>query len=224
MQEPGNEEDLEQDMFEQQQDQDEDEDEGLEELLLDEMDDDEDMVDMTLAVAAMTAVNEQNAIAREENVPKWGGSRPGKSPNKKRDFKGAHENLVKHYFSGTDSVYNEVDFERRFRMPRVIFYRIYDKLVNKEPFVQKYDLISKKPTITPLVRMVAALRQLGYGEAADREDEYLQISGTVSREALKALIKLMVQEFGAEYLNRCPTDADKMRALEKMAARGLVGA
>jgi hypothetical protein len=223
MQEPGNEEDLEQDMFEQQQDQDEDDDEELEELLLDEMDDDEDMVEMVLAAAALGAVNEQNAIDREENVPKWGGSRPGKSPNKKRDFKGAHDTLVKQYFSGTDSVYDEVDFERRFRMPRVLFNRIYDKLVNKEPFVQKYDFISKEPTITPLVRMVAALRQLGYGEASDRQDEYLQISGTVAREALKAFVKLVVQEFGAEYLNRCPTHADKMRALEKMAARGFPG-
>jgi hypothetical protein len=38
------------------------------------MEDDEDMVEAMLAAAAMTAINEQNANTREENVPKWGGS------------------------------------------------------------------------------------------------------------------------------------------------------
>ena len=37
----------------------------------------------------------------------WGGSLPGKAPNKNRDFMGAHAKLVEHYFSGTESLYNE---------------------------------------------------------------------------------------------------------------------
>jgi hypothetical protein len=44
----------------------------------------------------------------EEQVEvKWGSSRPGKAPNKNRDFIQAHANSVKNYFSGTGSVYDE---------------------------------------------------------------------------------------------------------------------
>ena len=30
----------------------------------------------------------------------WGGSKPGKSPNKPRDFQGAYEKVVRDYFNG----------------------------------------------------------------------------------------------------------------------------
>ena len=44
----------------------------------------------------------------------WGGSQPGKSPNKDRDFAGAHEQLTKDYFSGQNSVYDDQDFNHHF--------------------------------------------------------------------------------------------------------------
>ena len=52
----------------------------------------------------------------DEEKRKHGGSVPGKAPNKKRDFAGAYNRLVK----------NEIDFERRFPMPREVFNRIKD--------------------------------------------------------------------------------------------------
>ena len=42
----------------------------------------------------------------------WGGSRPGRSPNKDLDFEGAYRRIVADYFNGTDSVYDETDFDR----------------------------------------------------------------------------------------------------------------
>jgi len=60
-----------------------------------------------------------------------------KAPNKARNFLAAHEQTIKFYFSGRDSVYSEADFERRFRMPRSVFNRIHDVLMGFEPFVQK---------------------------------------------------------------------------------------
>lgn len=44
--------------------------------------------------------------------------RLAKAANKERDFKAANEQVMKDYFSGPDSIYNERDFERRFRVPR----------------------------------------------------------------------------------------------------------
>jgi hypothetical protein len=66
-------------------------------------------------------------------TPTWGGSLPGKAANKKRDFVGAYETLKKQYFSGVASVYNETDFERRFRVPRTVFMKLHDKLMGMEP-------------------------------------------------------------------------------------------
>ena len=61
----------------------------------------------------------------EEEDKVWGGSRPGRAKNKNRDFLGAHQRFMTNYFSGNDSKYNEEDFEKRFRLPREVFLRIY---------------------------------------------------------------------------------------------------
>jgi hypothetical protein len=78
----------------------------------------------------------------EESEREWGtGSRPGKAANKARDFKGAYERLFKNYFS-TDPppVYNDTDFERRFRMPRAVFNRISEKIIGKGLYGEKVQL------------------------------------------------------------------------------------
>ena len=63
----------------------------------------------------------------DEEEKQWGGSsQPGKAPNKKRDFERAYKMLLEQYFRGPDSIYNEGDFERRFRLPRAIFNKISD--------------------------------------------------------------------------------------------------
>ena len=123
--------------------------------------------------AAVTAVAAavEDLLEDEPEENQWSGSSPGKSPDKKRDFKGAYKRLVCQYFSGDESVYNEKDFEQRFRMPRHVFNRICLKLHGMEPFVQKHDAITKEPGIVPLVRCVACLRKLSYGDPSDRGDE-----------------------------------------------------
>lgn len=138
---------------------------------------DDEMDDATEAAAAASfldlmdiaaSVEEDAEISEGEETPAavWGGSLPGKAPNKNRDFMGAHAKLVEHYFSGTESLYNETDFERRFRMPRSVFNRIHEALVQEEvdPFVQKYCSVTKKPGISPLCRLVACLRKICYGD------------------------------------------------------------
>jgi hypothetical protein len=105
----------------------------------------------------------------------------------------------------------KTDFERRFCMPRSVFNRIHEALVQEEvdPFVQKYCSLTKKPGISPLCHLVACLRKICYGDADDREDEYLQLSETSMNESTKALTRLMVEKFESQYLNRCPSEAEK---------------
>jgi hypothetical protein len=62
-----------------------------------------------MGVAARAIGEEDEEMSDAEETPVWGGSSPGKTPNKSRDFSGAHKKLVEQYFSGEASIYNEVD-------------------------------------------------------------------------------------------------------------------
>lgn len=158
----------------------------------------------------------------EEEVPKWGGSYQGRSKNKERDHAGAYATVIRHYFSGPDSKYDEKDFQRRFRVPRAIFNRIHDKFIGQWPFIGPVTDAVGKPGIYPLTRLVACFRQLAYGDAYDRQDEYLQMSESSVQVTLKAFCQLMNQHF-PEYLNRCPTEGEKLAAVRSNTERGFPG-
>jgi hypothetical protein len=174
-----------------------------------------------VVAATLTAVLESSDEDEEET--QWGGSRPGKAPNKTRDFVRAYERLVSQYFQGVESIYDEGDFERRFRMPRSIFNRIADAIFGEESFVLRQDALGKNG-IHPLVRLTACLRLLAYGTPPDSLDENLEISETVASDSLKEFSRIMIQKFGAQYLNRCPTTEEKNRMVRIMKRRGWPGA
>jgi hypothetical protein len=81
-------------------------------MMMELVDDDEDNF-IPLVVGAAQQMD-------DDVLGSWGGSQPGKAPNKQRDFEAAYQKLKRQYFNGTDSVYDEGDFARRFRMPRQI--------------------------------------------------------------------------------------------------------
>ena len=154
----------------------------------------------------------------------WGhGSVEGRE-NIKRDFIGAYSRLVNNYFRGANSIYTEDHFERRFGVPRTVFNRVYDYVLGKEPFIHKQNAVTKEWGIHPLVRCTAAFRQLVYGDCADRLDEDLQISESSANQALTDFCKLVVDGFGHQYLNQCPSEEDKKHALSIMEKRGFPGA
>ena len=158
----------------------------------------------------------------EEESRKRGGSAPGKAPNKGRDFHGAYMTVIKHYFSGRESLYSEADFERRFRLPRSVFNRIHDALMGTNPFVHKEDA-TKKKGIYPLVKLVACFRYLAYGDAFDREDEHLQIGESTLSVYTKQFAKLLKENFGAQYLNRSPTATERKNISTAMGGKGFPG-
>jgi len=102
-----------------------------EEIDVEDDDDGDDVAEF--AIAAL--------LLEEEDYPRQqrGGSYPGKAPNKKRDFEGAADNLIRQYFSGDDSVYSENDFRRRFRMDRKVFEKIYSTIVGEGTFAWRYN-------------------------------------------------------------------------------------
>ena len=58
--------------------------------------------------------------AQYEYKHKWGWSPPGRIKKIQRDFQGSFEKLEKQYFNGESSTYAEEQFERQFRVPRVV--------------------------------------------------------------------------------------------------------
>ena len=157
-----------------------------------------------------------------EGTGEWGGSKPGKVPNKPRDFIGACERLINHCFSGPASLHDENDFERRFRCPRAAFQKLCDKILGKGTFAQHQDA-TKKRGINPLVRLTACMRKLACGDASDREDEVLQISETVVNDCFKEFTRHVETEFGDQCLNRTPAEEEKKRCLHVNATRGFPG-
>ena len=172
------------------------------------------------AIAIPTIINILSQSTNDSMI--WGGSRPGKSPNKERDFELAYERITKDYFSGDDSTYNEQDFERRFRLPRNVFDTIYNKILGKSIFIQRKDAANKLG-IHPLCRFVACIRYLAYGGSFDSLDEYCRLSESSIHKSVKAFTKLLIQEFGEKFLNRSPTDDECNDILKYNEMRGFPG-
>ncbi|KAG7361942.1 hypothetical protein IV203_025608 [Nitzschia inconspicua] len=52
-----------------------------------------------------------------------------RTANKRRYFVEAYMRVASTNFNGRESIYNEVDFERKFRCPRAAFNRVHDHLM-----------------------------------------------------------------------------------------------
>ena len=160
--------------------------------------------------------------SEEEAAPKRGGSKKGRAPNKNRDFVGAYHKVVIMYFNGRQSTYDERDFERRFRCPRSVWNRIHDDFMGQDPFVHKKDATGRWG-IYPLVKLVGCFRYIAYGDAFDRDDENLQIGESTLEQYCKQWSKMMVAQYGSEYLNRPPTERERRNISAAMAGKGFPG-
>jgi hypothetical protein len=98
-------------------------------------------------------------------TPARGGSHVGRKPNVDREFHAGVAQLRLDYLL-ENSTYDEKTFARRFRMPRRMFDRIYNAVSVRPEFVRGRDGLGRKG-LPPLQRIVAALRILAYGTAAD---------------------------------------------------------
>ena len=150
-----------------------------------------------------------------------GGSRPGKKPNKQRDFEGAYQDFMKMYFCDTP-VYDDRDFRRRFRMRKPLFERIFRAVVGHDPYFEQRKNCTNKMGAHGLLKVIGALRMLSYGFAADALDEVLKLSETVISCSLMHFVDAIIDLFEEEYL-RDPTEADIVRLVNENTLRGFPG-
>lgn len=124
-------------------------------------------------------------------------------------------------FDSQAPVYNEEDFQRRFRVPRDVFLRILDA-VKDQPSVWQRINATGRPQAHPMPKVVAVFRVIADGAAYDRADKYVRLSRSSIAVATKNLMSFIVRRFSPLYL-RQPTE-DKLRAIMKRnAERGLPG-
>jgi len=64
-------------------------------------------------------------------------------------------------------------------MPRMLFRRINDGIMD-ELFFQQRSNAARELLVQPLQNIVYAQRVLTFGEAADRADEFVRISGSTT--------------------------------------------
>jgi len=181
-------------------------------------------LDLAVVLGARATLTVRRALqhGRVSKRP-LGGSRPGRRPNRNRDFDlGAHS-IMRDYFGvgGEPPVYSEQDFEKRHRMPRAVFMRLY-AAVHDEPWWRRSVNATGRLLSHPIQKMVAALRVLGYGESYDRADEYCWLSHSTIAEATRRLTRLVVDKWEQTYLRR-PTEEELKHILSRNAARGMPG-
>ncbi|KAD3641202.1 hypothetical protein E3N88_30426 [Mikania micrantha] len=100
-----------------------------------------------------------------------------------RDREAGHDLLMGHYF-GSEPLYNEKAFKRRFRMQRPLFECIVNDLEDADTYFQlRWDARGKRG-FTTLQKCTLSIRQLAYGSTAYIIDDYLQMSDSTSRECL----------------------------------------
>lgn len=190
------------------------------------MQDQEDL-EAASAVAAHLAVlrrfRQRLHASRCGRRPRYRGSVRGRRANKPRNFSAGLRSLLRDYFGvdGAPPVYSQPDFERRFRVPRVVFVRIYRALQDQPWWKQAVNATGRLQS-HPLQKLVAAFRVLAYGEAADRADEYCRISSTTIDLAVKKLFEFIGDEYGPVYL-RHPNDAEMAILMKRNAERGMPG-
>jgi len=129
------------------------------------------------------------------------GSYPGKAPNKNRCFQLGDTAHLRDYFcyNGQPPIYDEAEFERRFRVPRVVFDRWYRAALCKLYFQQRVNATGE-PQLSTLVKVSAALTVLAYGKANDRVDEYVRLSKSTVTESVHLFSRFVIDKFKPVYL------------------------
>ncbi|KAI3778281.1 hypothetical protein L2E82_07462 [Cichorium intybus] len=129
--------------------------------------------------------------------------------------------LMEEYFVDNPT-YDEVIFRRRFRMRKPLFLRILSSVTANDRYFQQRRDATGRQGLSPLQKCTGAMRVLAYGTSADAQDEYLRMSETVTRDALKNFVEGVISCFGEEYLRR-PNQDDLARLLYVGEERGFPG-
>lgn len=105
------------------------------------MEDDDISLNAHLVSLLLAQCRRRRRLAHARRLPRYFGSLPGRRANCPQDFELGFFSIVRYYSGvhGRPPVFGEAEFERRFRVPRCVFIRIF-RAVNDHPcFVQRVN-------------------------------------------------------------------------------------
>ena len=103
----------------------------------------------------------------ESEIRGHGGSAPGKAPNRFRGMRLGHTRIMQDYFvdktflrpdGQRGPVFSEEEFERRFRMPRRVWRRLFDEVLSSNSYFEQKPDATGLLGASPEQKMVAAIR------------------------------------------------------------------
>ncbi|GJU00256.1 putative nuclease HARBI1 [Tanacetum coccineum] len=129
--------------------------------------------------------------------------------------------LMADYFVDNPT-FDEVIFRRRFRMRKHLFVCIVDAVTANNAYFQQRRDATGRQSLSSLQKCTGAMRVLAYGISFDAVDEYLRVSGALTRKSLMSFVQGVISCFGDEYLRR-PNEDDLARLLNIGEQRGFPG-
>lgn len=120
-----------------------------------------------------------------------------------RDRENAHRNLFSDYFS-ENPLYDERDFNRRFRMSKRLFLHIVEAVKQHDNYFTQRHIASGRMGLSTLQKVTAGFRILVYGMPADATYEYIKIGESTTIECMKRFCRAIIKVFSELYL-RSPT-------------------
>lgn len=184
---------------------------------------DEEAEFMLLLAENSNLVSQEVAANRKRyrDLVKWGGSRPGRAPNLRRDHAAGHQRLYDDYLA-PNAVYPEKVFRRRYRMRKSLFIKIMQDLRSHDhEFRTRFDALGR-PGLSTLQKCTAAMRMLAYSQCADSLDECIRAGESTILYYMKRFCKNVIEIYEEEFL-RQPTREDVIRLLAESKSRGFPG-
>lgn len=158
-----------------------------------------------------------HVLNRRKSKRKQGCKRKRYERNREDGFK----QIFKDYFA-QNPTYPDNIFRRRFRMRKEVFLRLVEGVKAQDQYFHRRPDATGRLSISALQKCTAAMRILAYGEAADREDEYLRLSESTARLSLQHFTEAVIAKFGKQYM-RNPSVEDLEEILRINAQRGFPG-
>jgi hypothetical protein len=150
------------------------------------------------------------------DAPMRGGSRPGRAPNRDRALCQGAVDLDKDYFNRLGLVSAprlELDFERRYRMPRVLYERVRAGVLEVDPYFEQKPNAAGVMGASADQKITAAMRQLAYGYPADAAAELVRVSESLAAESLIRFCRAVRKKFEPDQLRR--PNKDELREIEQ---------